>query len=875
MRKIITIFSIFFIFLLLFDSIAPLIKINAYEIKNIKNLKNYEDKFVFSIEGKNIEISIDSQYRFYPIEVEDKSFLIGIVNIDNDNDEISKEISRGVLLGKNKNEIINNIVNKYRNRIWKYNGKNAYNYSLNNEIVIIDLDSLEIHSKDVKGGIAVIFKVINYTKVKPIQEGFYFSSKCINDGTSNKGRIFIQEAMYDLPFSLPSNKLKKNEVYRISYEAEEGYEFVNWTVTGGEVRSVYTNLNKSVSYAFFIPKSDIGNITAFYKNINLPENFTYSINITGTSIVNFKSISINDNSTGKGKIWIFDKIPSEIQDIIRHGKCYSLSNELTINLTKGKKYYLYYQAEEGYELYNILAYGGIIEEYPITFLGITIFKYYVLEIIEDISNVIILYKKKGEEEIKSSISNIHLSSENINSYLNEKNKGKICIYRINLEYRIIPSLYNPSFIWEISIKDGKCYSLNNTIKLEKQYLRYSISPYIIKYEAEEGYEFDYFASFGARILSYKDLEKIFIGNVFLKNIPENSYFLLIDNDEVWINAYYHNKEPVYGKFKLKSIGNDGTQNKGIICINDKQYYLPENSKFEESLLDPSDKRLFNQAKEYSRKEVNLIIGNHYTISYLSEEGYEFDKFEINGGKIKNKISRLSYDIIIEEKEGEIIAYYKTIKTITTATSLSTSSISLKTSTTLPSIKTTQTSIKTQSLTTSIKTEIKTTLTSTITITTVTSTITKVDILPPYKSESTSYKSETQTTTVTKTTTTTTSTITSITKQGKNLLDTIGETITSIGNTIVSTGKSILEGTIDSISNGLVNAGKSIIEGINDISKRILHALGFYEENISFSKTNCITTKTENQTPYKAEVTYEGKTSSQTIKVTSTTTKTNI
>ncbi|MEM3420401.1 MAG: hypothetical protein QW806_09310, partial [Nitrososphaerota archaeon] len=98
MNKAIIIFSIIFIFLLLFDSILPLIKINAYEnIKNIKNSKNYEDKFVFSIEEKNIEVSIDSQYRFYPIEVEDKSFLIGIVNIDNDNDEISKEISRGVL----------------------------------------------------------------------------------------------------------------------------------------------------------------------------------------------------------------------------------------------------------------------------------------------------------------------------------------------------------------------------------------------------------------------------------------------------------------------------------------------------------------------------------------------------------------------------------------------------------------------------------------------------------------------------------------------------------------------------------------------------------------------------------------------------------
>ncbi|MEM2209829.1 MAG: hypothetical protein QXM32_06335 [Nitrososphaerota archaeon] len=323
-----------------------------------------------------------------------------------------------------------------------------------------------------------------------------------------------------------------------------------------------------------------------------------------------------------------------------------------------------------------------------------------------------------------------------------------------------------------------------------------------------------------------------------------------------------NETTIHNVFTLKSICiNDESENEGIIRINDEDYSLPN--------------------------LIELLKNKIYQIYYKPNEEYEFDHWEITGGKLVYLNNMSSNRLIIQNDCGEIIAYYRKIGVATTTTTSSASilttstSTSLKTSTTSSSIRTTQTSTtsiktsssKTQSLT-SIKTEIKTTSTSIITITTVTSTITKVDVLPPYKSESTSYNSKSQTTIVTKTTTTATSTITSITKQEKSFLDTIGETITSIGNTIVSTGKSILEGTIDSISNGLVNAGKSIIEGINDISKRILHALGFYEENISFSETNCITTKTENQT-YKAEVTYEGKTSSQTIKVTSTTTKTNI
>jgi len=672
MNRAITIFSIIFIFLLLFESIAPLIKINAYE--NIKNSKNYEDKFVFSIEGKNIEIPIESQYKFYPIEIKDKNFLIGIINVDNDNDEISKEIAKGVFLGKNNNEIKNEIIRKYSKRLWKYKGINVYNYSLNNENenIIIDFDSLEIH-KEAKGGIAVIFKVINSTKNEPIQEGFYFSSKSINDGTSNKGRIRIRDAIFDLPFSLKLNKTKYP--YEISYEAEEGYEFVNWSVSGGYV----TYVNKNSSYAKLYITSDKGNITAYYRNVKLPENLTYNINITGTGIVNFKSISINDNSTGKGEIWIYDKIPLDYHD--KNIKRYSLYNDLKINLTKGKKYYLYYKAEESYELCNILAYGGIIEPYTINILGFQIYKYYILEIIEDITNVIILYKKKGENKI-SKICNIHLSSEDTNIYLNNKNKGKIIIYKINLEYKITPPISSNSYnnFWEISIKDYKEYPLSNDtiVKLEKQYLDFPISPYIIKYIPEEGYEFDYFISIGARILSYKDLEKLFVGNVFLKNIPENSYFLLLDEEEVWINAYYHGKDKVYGKFKLKSIGNDGSNNKGTICINDKEYPLSESSHFGKS-LDQSDKKLLNLAKNYIEKygiEVKLAIGDHYTISYLPDEEYDFDRFEINGGEIKNKLSRLSYDVIIEKNEGEIIAYYKKIGE-TTSTTSSTTTTSIK------------------------------------------------------------------------------------------------------------------------------------------------------------------------------------------------------
>jgi hypothetical protein len=669
MNKV-TIFSIIFIFLLLFESIAPLIKINAYE--NIKNSKNYEDKFVFSIEDKNIEIPIESQYKFYPIEVEGKNFLIGIINVDNDNDEISKEIARGVFLGKNNNEIKNEIIRKYNKRLWKYKGKNVYNYSLNNENIIIDFDSLEIH-KEAKGGIAIVFKVINSTTNEPIQEGFYFSSKSINDGTSNKGRIRIRDAIFDLPFSLKLNKTKYP--YEISYETEEGYEFINWSINGGYV----TYVNKNSSYAKLYITSDKGNITAYYRNVKLPENLTYNINITGTGIVNFKSISINDNSTGKGEIWIYDKIPLDYHD--KNVKHYSLYNDLKINLTKGKKYYLYYKEEEGYELYNILAYGGIIEPYAINILGFQIYKYYIFEIIEDISNVIILYKKKEENKI-SKICNVHLSSEDTNVYLNNKNKGKIIIYKINLEYKITPPIGSNSYnnFWEISIKDFKEYPLTNDtiVKLEKQYLDFPISPYIIKYIPEEGYEFDYFFSIGGRILSYKDLEKLFIGNVFLKNIPENSYFLLIDEEEVWINAYYHGKDKVYGKFKLKSIGNDGSNNKGTICINDKEYPLLESSQFGKS-LDSSDKKLLNLAKNYIEKygiEVKLAIGDHYTISYLPDEGYDFDKFEINGGEIKNKLSRLSYDIIIEKNEGEIIAYYKKIRETTSITN-STTTTSIK------------------------------------------------------------------------------------------------------------------------------------------------------------------------------------------------------
>ncbi|MEM2178915.1 MAG: hypothetical protein QW272_08870 [Candidatus Methanomethylicaceae archaeon] len=354
-------------------------------------------------------------------------------------------------------------------------------------------------------------------------------------------------------------------------------------------------------------------------------------------------------------------------------------------------------------------------------------------------------------------------------------------------------------------------------------------------------------------------------NIYEYSIDNNKIIINIDSLYIDKNANpgiavifeVYNSTIINEEFILKSkCVNENNENLGKISIDEKNFTLPNS--------------------------IKLFRNERYRIKYYPNEGYEFDHWEIKNGRLSNRNNESNNVLFVQNNYGEIIAFYRKIGVVaTTTTSTSTTSLkTLTTSTSSSSLRTMQTS-KTQSLTsikeTKTKSETKTTSTSTITITTITSTITKVDILPPYKSESTSYKSETQTTTVTKTTTTTTSTITSITKQEKNLIDTIGETITSIGNTIVSTGKSILEGKIDigkTISDGLTNIGKSIIEGINDISKHILHGLGLYEENISFSKTNCITTKTDSQT-YKANVTYIGKTSSQTIKVTSTTTKTNI
>jgi hypothetical protein len=265
-------------------------------------------------------------------------------------------------------------------------------------------------------------------------------------------------------------------------------------------------------------------------------------------------------------------------------------------------------------------------------------------------------------------------------------------------------------------------------------------------------------------------------------------------------------------FKLRSkCINDKSENLGKISIDEKKFTLPNS--------------------------IKLLKNEKYKIEYYPNEGYEFDHWEIINGKLIYRNNESINILLIQNNYGEIIAYYKKIgikeEKITTS-----SIISLRTSTSLSHIKTTS-SIKTQSLTSykETKNEVKTILTLTITTSTVTSTITNVDILPSYKSESTSYKSESQTTIVTKTTTTTTFTIAPIAKQEVSLIDTI-------------------------------------INSINDIGKHILHGLGFYEENISFSKATSITTKTEIQNPYKSEVTYEGRTISQTIKVEPTTIKTN-
>jgi hypothetical protein len=132
-RIIKNIFSIILALFLIFDVIAPQLIINAYS-HQIESKKNYSqrdympEKFSFDLPGYGplyrIEVDMDSP-KFNPIKVPEYNpqFLVGIVNVDYDTDSISKEIGKDVFLGMEKYEIINNIKNKHKGRIWKYKGK--------------------------------------------------------------------------------------------------------------------------------------------------------------------------------------------------------------------------------------------------------------------------------------------------------------------------------------------------------------------------------------------------------------------------------------------------------------------------------------------------------------------------------------------------------------------------------------------------------------------------------------------------------------------------------------------------------------------------------------------------------------------------------
>jgi len=284
-RTIKNIISILLIIILLFDIIAPQL-VNAYS-HPMENKKNYSqrdympEKFSFDLPGYGplYRVEVDIEPRFNPVEVPkyNPQFLVGIINVDYDTDSISKEIGKDVFLGMEKYEIINNIKNKYKGRIWNYKGKDVYNYSANGQNAIIDLDSMIIDRK-AKGGIAVILEVLNLPMMNetPIHDVFILKSICINDNSENLGIIRINDENLTLPNSI---KLLKNKEYRIKYVPIEGYEFDHWEIYGGKL--VYQS-NSSCNTLFI--QNDYGEIIAYYKKIGISTISTTSSITSMTSI---------------------------------------------------------------------------------------------------------------------------------------------------------------------------------------------------------------------------------------------------------------------------------------------------------------------------------------------------------------------------------------------------------------------------------------------------------------------------------------------------------------------------------------------------------------------------------------------------------------
>jgi hypothetical protein len=268
-RIIKNIISISLIIILLFDIIAPQLIINSYSIpsKNIKQEEYFEEYFSFKVGDRHVSIKAEL-LQFQSIEVPEyrPEFLVGIINVDYDNDPISKTIARGVFLGMRTNEIIKEIENKHNSRISrsKINGKRVYAYTAENkgkiEKIIVYLDDLIVDQR-AKGGVAVILPVESSTITNEtiIHNAFILKSKCINDNTENLGKIRIDRKNFTLPNSI---NLLKNERCEIAYYPIEGYEFDHWEIYGGKL--VYRN-NESYNTLFI--QNDYGEIIAYYKKI--------------------------------------------------------------------------------------------------------------------------------------------------------------------------------------------------------------------------------------------------------------------------------------------------------------------------------------------------------------------------------------------------------------------------------------------------------------------------------------------------------------------------------------------------------------------------------------------------------------------------------
>jgi predicted PurR-regulated permease PerM len=293
-RIIKNIFSIILALFLIFDIFVPLV-VNAYFINNIKEVYPYiNEEFDFSTPIGKIHAEKSPKFQV----IQEYGFLIGIVNVDLDNNEFSKIISKCSFLGMDKNEIINEIKNKLRIKKIEYEEffikkkKEIYEYSIDKDKIIIDINSIFI-DKNANPGIAIVFEVINSTidKTLEINENFKLRSKCINDKSENLGKICIDYENLTLPNSI---KLLKNEKYKIEYYPNEGYEFDHWEIYGGKL---FYQSNSSRNILFI--QNDYGEIIAYYKKIGISSTSTSTSITSMTSTLKTSSLKATQQSSTK------------------------------------------------------------------------------------------------------------------------------------------------------------------------------------------------------------------------------------------------------------------------------------------------------------------------------------------------------------------------------------------------------------------------------------------------------------------------------------------------------------------------------------------------------------------------------------------------